>query len=301
MLRKLLTCLICLALCRLTALDSLPIDLSTEIEQVEEFPIGIDTLEEFIQSYYSLLDSEEYLKSFSFIRQNKNNIQNASGSLSAFLYKLLELRSGIRDSVSIYQIGDSHIKPGFFSTTARSSLIEYFEAGTAGSASTLSYQFKGIIGASFQNLLANDAIFKRCRELKPDLIIISLGTNDAQGNYNAARFRGELRAFMNKLKAFQSTATVLFTLPPDGHKQGRHNADIEKVSDEIASFAKDEGYAWWDLAEVMGGKNSISKWRAQDFASKDLIHFSPKGYMLQGHLFYNALMKAYKDLAEAGR
>lgn len=301
MLRKLLTCLVCLALCRLTALDSLPIDLTTEIEQVEEFPIAIDTLEEFIQSYYSLLDSEEYLKSFPFIRQNKNIIQNCDDSPDGFLYKLLELRSGIRNSVTIFQIGDSHVKPGFFSTTARSSLIEYFESNESGSSPTLNYQFKGIIGASFLNLQSNDAIFKRCRELNPDLIIISLGTNDAQGTYNAARFRGELRAFMNKLKDFQGAATILFTLPPDGNKQGKHNADIEKVNNEIIDFARDAGYAWWDLAEVMGGKNSISKWRTQDFASQDLIHFSPKGYMLQGYLFYNALMKAYKDLAGAGR
>jgi lysophospholipase L1-like esterase len=103
------------------------------------------------------------------------------------------------------------------------------------------------------------------------------------------------------MKGYQSDAVVLFTLPPDGNKFGKHNSDIAKVSDEICDFAKANHYATWNLAEVMGGKSSISKWRTQDLASKDFLHFSPKGYMLQGYLLYAALMKAYKNQAEAGR
>ncbi len=279
----------------------MPIDLINEIEQTEEFPIAVDTLEEFIQSYYALLDSDEYLKSFSFIKQSKNVIPDSDELMGAFLYKLMELRSGIRDRVTIFQFGDSHIKPGFFSTTARSSLIKYFGVAANGSSPTLNYQFMGVNGGSFQNLLGNDAIFNRCKELKPDLLVVSLGTNDSQGTYNATRFRGELLAFMNKMKDYQGEATVIFTLPPDGNKFGKHNSDITKVSDEICDYAKDNNYATWNLAEVMGGKGSISKWRAQDFASKDFLHFSPKGYMLQGYLFYTAIMQAYKSQAESGK
>ncbi len=300
MIQKIIIILLSIALSCFAYADSLPIDLDTEIEQVPEFPIEVDALEEFIQSYYTLLESDEYLKSFKFLQTERNTIQNAAGGLNSFFYKLLELRSGLRDQVTIFQIGDSHIKPGFFSTTARSALLKYFGVNYTGSSPTLQYQFLAVNGGSFQNLLANDAIFNRCRELAPDLVVISLGTNDAQGNYNAARFRKELQAFMGKLELFQGQADILFTLPPDTNKRGKHNADVAKVSEEIMDYARDKGYAWWNLAEVMGGKSSIGKWRAQDFASKDLIHFSPKGYMLQGHLFYHALMKGYKNFTEGG-
>ncbi len=40
---------------------------------------------------------------------------------------------------------------------------------------------------------------------------------------------------------------------------------------------------------------------AQNFASQDLVHFSPKGYILQGYLFRDALMRAYKESAESPR
>ena len=299
MFRKLVTSFVCLSLCLLYAQDKLPIDLMTEIEQVEEFPIEVDKLDEFIQSYYTLLDSEEYLKGFSFIKTDSNTINNWEKRLSRFLLKLMELRSGLRDQVTIYQIGDSHIKSGFLATTVRSSLKEYFEAGDSGQHGTLNYQFTGVNGGSFQNLLKNTLIFNRCKELSPDLIIISLGTNDAQGTYNAKRFRGEIAAFMDHLSVIQDEAVILFTLPPDSNKRGKHNADLEKVGSEIEAWAEEHDYAWWDLSAVMGGKKSISKWRSEGLASKDMIHFSPQGYMLQGKLLYQALMRAYTSYAGA--
>ncbi len=297
MLRKLVTCLVCAAVCQLPATGSLPIDYRNEIEQVDEFPIAMDSLEEFIQSYYTLLDSDEYLSDFSFIKQNKNTIHNSDPHLADFLRKLMELRSGLRDRITVYQFGDSHIKPGFLSTTARSSLKKYFEASETGSFPRFDYQFSGVIGASFLNQVGNSRIFDRCRELKPDLIIISLGTNDAQGSYVADRFRRELRDFMAKLEPCRGETPILFTLPPDSHKRGKHNADLDKVRAEIVDFAKAGGHAWWNLGEVMGGKGSVVKWRSRDFASQDLIHFSPKGYMLQGQLLYHAIMKAYLSYA----
>lgn len=297
--RKLVALILSLSLCLVGYADSLPIDLEDEIEPIEEFPIEIDTLDEFIQSYYTLLDNDEYLRSFPFIQQKLNVLSGVEEPLRGFLNKLMELRSGLRSQVTIYQIGDSHVKSGFFSTTARSSLVKYFET-TEGSP-TLNYQFSGINGASFYNLLNTSAIFDRAKELKPDLLVISLGTNDAQGTYNDNRFRTELRAFMKKMTDYQGSAAILFTLPPDGDKKGKHNSDIEKVSEEIVAFAREQRHSWWDLGEVMGGRNSISKWLSQGFASRDKIHFSPQGYMLQGYLFYDALMRAYKSHAEEGR
>jgi lysophospholipase L1-like esterase len=294
------TFLICVLAIGIASAQDLPIDVENEIEPIEEFPIEVDALDEFIQSYYALLDNAEYLDGFNFIKHKDNNIEDAA-NLYPFLYKLMELRSGIRRQVTIFQFGDSHIKPGFFSTTTRSALTEYFCPTGESFSPILSYQFKGVNGGSFQNLLGNQDIIGRCRELKPDLIVVSLGTNDAQGIYSAPRFRTQLETFMSALKECQGEAEIVFTLPPDTNKKGKHNADVAKVSDEIREYAKANGHACWDLAAVMGGYGTIRKWRSQDFASKDMIHFSPKGYMLQGYLFYDALMRAYKTYAENSR
>jgi lysophospholipase L1-like esterase len=298
--KRIIVLFLCLVLSDLSLAESLPIDLKNEIEQVDEFPISVDLLEEFIQSYYALLESDEYLKGFSFLNLGENVISGQESGLNSFLNKMMELRCGLRSKVTIFQFGDSHIKPGFLSTTTRSLLLKYFVPETL-STSALDYEFIGVNGGSFQNLLENPNIFQRCSSAQPDLIIISLGTNDAQGKYNADRFKGELNVFMNKLTGYAGSAEILFTLPPATYKKGRHNADVPKVSEVIMDYAKLHQNSYWDLAEVMGGRSSILKWRNNELASQDLIHFSPKGYMLQGYLLYAALMHAYKEQTEKGR
>jgi lysophospholipase L1-like esterase len=278
--------------------ESLPIDLATELEPMDEFPVPVDSLEEFIQSYYALLDSETYIRQFGFIDQNANVIHNAAPRLNSFFGKLMRLRNGDPATLTIFQIGDSHIKPGYLSTTTRTSLLKFFEPDAAWENARLRYQFFGVNGASYYNLTPNEKLFSRCRELKPDLVVISLGTNDAQGNYNADNFRKSMRNFMAKLNAAVPDAIVLFTLPPDSVKKGTHNPDVPKVGAEIIDYAIAQGYAWWDMYAVMGGKNSIKEWFRRDLASKDKVHFSPQGYMLQGSLFYHALMHGYKRLSE---
>lgn len=389
----------------------------------EEYPSDMDTLEEFIQSYYLLLDSDEYLNQFKFINTDKNRFYGDIKALKSFYEKLLELRSGLRNKVSVFQLGDSHIQSGYFSGTARSSLQKYYGnagrglvfplrlAGTnqpddyrisssggisrinsergicgyvlaaadganlelttnnfygndnsfsklslitsapglkatiktnVGEAETidlklgeyhysssswqnptrsvslslkgdssrlyallleneqpgLQFHSTGINGAGFYNLCDQNLLFQQIGMLNPDLVIISLGTNDAQGNYRNDVFSANLEKFMANLRKSNPFVPVLFTLPPDSNKRGGHNSDLSKVEKAIREYAKDNNCAWWNLSEVMGGSSSVGKWRNQQMASKDLLHYTPKGYMLQGYLFYQAFIKSYKSFSE---
>ena len=388
----------------------------------DEYPQDLDTLEEFIQSYYLLLDSDNYLKSYKFIHPSKNKLKNDQQAMLPFYRKLVELRNARRDKVVVFQIGDSHIQSGYFSGTARSSLQKYY--GNAGrglifplravktnqpddyqisitgdyqkldgltslsgysldpgdgmklkirtnnffnidsrydelqiftdslgtmdprdnawslqhrieyhgayrahylrlpdyshecslglgnqinelygislerSEGGLLYHSMGINGAGFYTLKDKDQFFAQIAITQPDLIIVSLGTNDAQGNYRNDVARRNIEEFMLRLKTANPKAEILFTLPPDSYKRGKVNADLDKLRDEITSYAREYGHAWWDLSEVMGAKGSITKWRNHKMAANDLLHFTPKGYMLQGHLMYQALIKGYKDFSE---
>lgn len=396
-------------------------DYLDELFTEDEYPPDMDTLEEFIQSYYLLLDSNEYLNRFRFINKDKNLFQNDAKTLKPFYEKLLELRSGKRDRVTIYQLGDSHIQSGYFPGTARASLQKYYgnagrglifplkiagtnqpddfkisstsglsrntsdrgiggfalnaasksamEIGTnnffntdnsfnkisvisslpglapnadvsgvtnktelwnglsyksqmwntplskislglEGESSTLYglilekqtpgllYHSAGINGAGFYNLLDSPNLFKQLGELAPDLLIISLGTNDAQGKYRNDQFLANLTRFWQLLSSYCPNTPVLFTFPPDSNKKGKHNGDLEKLEKTLADFAKQHDCAWWDLGDVMGGKGSINKWRKEQMASKDYLHYTPKGYMLQGYLFYQAFVKSYKHFSE---
>jgi len=153
-------------------------------------------------------------------------------------------------------------------------------------------------GASFDRMSKIAEFFPQIRILNPDLIIVSLGTNDVQGRFRSEEYIKGVKSFMKPLRKYVSGVPVLFTLPPDSYKNGRVNADLDKAASLLKKYALDNRCAWWDLREVMGGSGSVSKWRNLGLAAADRKHYTPKGYMLQGHLFQQALIKGYKNYAE---
>jgi hypothetical protein len=51
--------------------------------------------------------------------------------------------------------------------------------------------------------------------------------------------------------------------------------------------------AYWDFSAVQGGYGSIKDWRAAGLAQADFVHFTTKGYDLQGLLLFLALQDGY--------
>jgi lysophospholipase L1-like esterase len=59
--------------------------------------------------------------------------------------------------------------------------------------------------------------------------------------------------------------------------------------------------AFWDMFEVMGGKNSMPSWVAANppLAGPDYIHFTPKGARKVAELFYKSLREDYDKYVAA--
>ena len=50
------------------------------------------------------------------------------------------------------------------------------------------------------------------------------------------------------------------------------------------------------MYEVVGGKKRACKnWTEAKLMRPDHVHYLPEGYILQGNLLYQALIKAYND------
>ena len=65
------------------------------------------------------------------------------------------------------------------------------------------------------------------------------------------------------------------------------------VGNEEKACARKNGYAVWDLYEDMGGAGAMKQWKQQGLASGDYVHFTRKGYELQGLWLFEALMYRY--------
>jgi lysophospholipase L1-like esterase len=166
----------------------------------------------------------------------------------------------------------------------------------------------GIIYNSIGVNGAGIASYQRCTEfsqelktLNPQLVIVSLGTNDGNVKY----FSPEpfVRNYTRLLRSIRETcpqAAIILTVPGDSYRSRRYiNHSLPDLRNTLYQIARDNHCAVWDLYTVMGGMNSIQTWYRHGLAARDRIHLTQKGYTLQGDLFFNAFLKAYDEHIEA--
>lgn len=157
------------------------------------------------------------------------------------------------------------------------------------------YHTIGINGARFDSYLKCEYFVPHLHALKPDWVIVSLGTNDVYTNaFNAEIFRKNVLQLIGNVKQSAPNASILLTLPGDHlMKRVYTNESLSIACSILVDIAKQEKISVWDFYTVMGGNGSIEKWRYAGLAHTDFLHYTENGYIYQGQLFFNAFIKAY--------
>lgn len=158
------------------------------------------------------------------------------------------------------------------------------------------YSSVGVNGAEVPTYFRCEDFDRHLRVLKPDLVILSLGTNDAHViRFDEEVFLTNLRFLVNMVKRAYPKASVLLTTPGDAYRARRYlNPHNNRVRELMFQVAAETGIAVWDFYTVMGGLRSVDQWLRSQLASADKLHLTPKGYAFQGELLYDALMDAYR-------
>jgi len=256
----------------------------------------------------------------SMIRQNANRIQHPE-SISRFLFKLKNLERGDTINVKILHIGDSHIYADLLTGMLRQLFQNRFGIGSPKQnfrfkladfqdslminfitpyandslkKKGVSYYMAGANGAEYSTYNQKPEFFYGTASLQPDLVIISMGTNEAFGYLEQNVFENNIDAFISQIRFYNPGVDILITTPGDAMKTVRrkriHNANIEKACTILIGYASNSNVAVWDLNKVMGGMGSMKKWFTAGLAQKDRVHYSKEGYLLQGYLLFKALM-----------
>ncbi|PSL48810.1 lysophospholipase L1-like esterase [Chitinophaga niastensis] len=173
------------------------------------------------------------------------------------------------------------------------------------------YHSIGINGAMYQQYNeVNNTLLAQMAVLQPQLVIISLGTNEAYGRLDPLAFRNEIDKTVQLIRQQNPSVNILLTTPPDCmrvvHKATRKkigkrkyrtiyhtayypNPYISMVTQQLMGYAKQHGIACWNF-------NAVNKAQKDRFAgawAPDHIHFNARGYQLQGQLLYEALQQSY--------
>lgn len=214
---------------------------------------------------------------------------------------LLRERIASRNEVRILHIGDSHLSGGFMTSP--------IERALRGLSSRCLIERIGVPGATFASILKSDKM-ERLKTFAPDLIIVSLGTNDSYTmRFSIQMMRANIKQFISFVDSkLDAKPLIVFTTPPlsyikqrvhrrashtkSGKRRARYmtsysfNTSTLRASDIILSIAAEEGCAAYDLTRSMQTKSSAeasaSHYLSQGWLHTDRVHYTRDGYTRLG-------------------
>lgn len=228
-----------------------------------------------------------------------------------------QIVKGTERPLRVLQIGDSHVRGNAFPKAIGETLRKYLgreETDDSTNQGGLDFSYIGSNGATAARFMT-DSYMLRFKEKEPDLIIISLGTNEAHGmGYKEEGHTQLMEDFLAMLQERCPDADFLLTTPPGDYLSTRYvdyrrtsrssrkrkvvryakrpNPMTARCAKNILAFAADNNLAAYDLYEAAGGEEAaVRNWVAAHYMRPDRIHFTPQGYELQGKMVGEALVK----------
>lgn len=165
------------------------------------------------------------------------------------------------------------------------------------------YHAIGNNGATYSSYNRIPSVGTGVAALHPDLIIISLGTNEAFGKLDLAAFRTSVTKLITTLRRENPSAQLLIVTPMECQRRRRVrrrniysvNSNILPLRNELLRMAEKEHVAVYDWYAVAGGAGASSKWLSAALYGKDRVHHTASGYQLAGRLLYDALINQLEE------
>jgi len=158
------------------------------------------------------------------------------------------------------------------------------------------YHSIGHNGAMFVNYTRPEYV-RQLSLLKPSLLIITLGTNEAFSvvNFRTSDFVAQVDQFLSYVKEYLPSTAILLTTPAESYRHTRNgyvrNENISKAAAAIVAYAEEKEMACFDLYRATGGANSCTRWQEAKLLGRDRVHFTVEGYYEQGKLLYKGLIR----------
>ncbi len=155
----------------------------------------------------------------------------------------------------------------------------------------------GINGAATSSFLRCELMESQLALIQPDLVIFGLGINDAYGRrFDEQTFERNYDSLIQMVNRVNPNAAILLTTNNDSYLYKRYiNRNGLLVQETMKQLSQNHNIGLWDMFEIMGGLNSIQKWKKTGLAKYDMVHFTREGYILLGDLLFDALIKSWGE------
>lgn len=211
--------------------------------------------------------------------------------------------------IRVLQIGDSHLSGGHTSRPIRDSLSHRY-------GSQVNFAHHGISGSTYSTWMQEKNLDLIQRE-KPDLLIVSLGTNDSYTKrFSPETLRSTAQALIVKVKQMLPEVRIVLTTPPacyfkerQSHIVGyrkkcrrrvptyayttsyRYNTNTKSAVNTIKYVARAEGMSVIDLNHIIGTREQAEAWLSKGWMHPDHVHYTETGYTKQGEALAQALLE----------
>lgn len=158
------------------------------------------------------------------------------------------------------------------------------------------YHTIGVNGAHFSDYNKSSRFFEQIKALSPDLIVISLGTNETFGRMSAERYDAEVTKFIEAIRNSYGQCPILLTTPPPSlYKKKNPNPLCMEYANTLIDNSIKENYSVFDLYRALGGNEAMTRFIQEKLIAGDRVHYTRDGYLEQGSLFYDAFMSNYQN------
>lgn len=164
-------------------------------------------------------------------------------------------------------------------------------------------------GATYSSYGFIDGFSNGLAVLRPDIIIIALGTNEAFGRNSPDVILSGIEAFVTTVRQHNPQSKIVLVGPAECYKKtyrrvrnkkGRWrrvssrvvNQKVLAVRNVIKGYAAKEGIPYYDHYEAFGGTGAAAKLKAAHLLGKDGIHYTVEGYRLCGDMLADALLRS---------
>ena len=148
-------------------------------------------------------------------------------------------------------------------------------------------------GATYRSYLNIDNFARQISDLEPQLVIISLGTNEAYGSFG--NITSNIDQMLSDIRRQCPNVKYLLTTPMETQKRGTRGyhiqSNVAEVRDLILAYGKSHHVPVWDFYRVAGGAGASNRWLSAHYMKTDHLHLGNDGYHLQGRLLAEALLR----------
>lgn len=159
------------------------------------------------------------------------------------------------------------------------------------------YHTIGVNGAKVSDYNKYPMFFDQLPSLSADLLVVSLGTNEAFGKWTTPYYISQIQIFIDKVRKNNPNMIILLmTPPPSLFRKSQPNTFVEGYSEALKEL---KGCVVWDLLNKLGGANAPLDDKFSPFMAKDKVHYTREGYQRQGELFATDFLTAYDKFVKS--